>query len=122
MPYINYLFCEECGFPANLDIDQVGTVQSYINEGRKGAHLENSELIWDYLLYRCPFCGKTYKYTYIDVERRVREHLSSLSVAQAEQLEEVARVQSGQQERLSGQYFVERSERISKRLRDMYKE
>ncbi len=79
MPYISYLFCENCG-PANgLDIDYQGTINAYITEGRRSPGINPPTLIWDYLIYQCPSCQASFKYTYRDVESRVREYFVGLS-------------------------------------------
>lgn len=79
MPYTEFLFCESCGPTANLDIDHVGTITQYIREGRNDNFINPGTLIWDYLIYFCPVCAQRYKYTYKDVERRVREYFSEKS-------------------------------------------
>ena len=79
MPYLEYLFCERCGDISRLIIDPGATIDAYNEEGRKSTFINQATLIWDYLIYTCSFCGQNYKYTYRDVERRVREYLSSRS-------------------------------------------
>lgn len=79
MPYLEYLFCEQCGDYARLDINQKATIDAYNAEGRKSSFINQATLIWDYLIYTCGICGSDYKYTFRDVERRVREYLSSFS-------------------------------------------
>ena len=79
MPYLEYLFCEHCGPGAQLDIDFVETIQAYNGDGRLDTSINQSTFVWDYLIYSCGICGKRHLYTYKDVERRVREYLSSIS-------------------------------------------
>jgi len=79
MPYLEYLFCEHCGNYAKLDIDPTATIEAYREGGRKNVAILQPTLIWDYLIYSCGICGRTYKYTYRDVEQRVREYFSSVS-------------------------------------------
>lgn len=80
MPYLFYLFCDDCGEGFNLDIDVVSTLEAYQeDEGRKITYLTQSTVIWDYIIYSCTGCPRKYKYTYKDVERKVREHFCSLS-------------------------------------------
>jgi len=79
MPYIEYLFCEHCGDYAKLDIDPAATIDAYSKDGRKQVAILQPTMVWDYLIYSCGICGKKYKYTYRDVERRVREYFSNLS-------------------------------------------
>jgi len=79
MPYLEYLFCERCGDYARLDIDPSATIEAYREDGRENVSIVQPTIIWDYLMYSCSICGNTYKYTYRDVERKVREYFSSLS-------------------------------------------
>ncbi len=79
MPYIEYLFCEHCGDYAKLDIDPTATIESYRAEGRDSVAIVQPTLIWDYLIYSCGICNKRYKYTYRDVELKVRTYFSSIS-------------------------------------------
>ncbi len=84
MPYLAYLFCERCGKGSNLDIDFSGTIEAYQKEGRKSSFVNQKTIIWDYLIYLCYRCNEKYKYTYKDVEQRVREYFCSLSEKHAE--------------------------------------
>ena len=79
MPYLEFLFCEECGSLSNLDIDYAGTIDRYMRDGRNDASIDQAVLVWDYLIYYCPVCGSRYEYTYREVERRVREYLVGAS-------------------------------------------
>ncbi len=79
MPYLEYLFCEHCGNYARLDINMEATIEAYRADGRKQVAIIQPTLIWDYLIYSCGICRNQYKYTYRDVEFRVREYFSSLS-------------------------------------------
>jgi hypothetical protein len=78
MPYLQFLFCEKCGDHHNLDVDPVATINSYIEEGRKSTSINPATIVWDYLVYSCSYCKAKYRYGYRDVEKRVREYLSSL--------------------------------------------
>ncbi len=80
MPYLEYLFCEDCGTQAHLDLDAPSTLEAYSKDGRENPALLQPTFIWDYLIYSCGICGKNFKYTYRDVERRVRHYFSSLSL------------------------------------------
>lgn len=120
MPFITYLFCEKCGPPANLDVDYLGTIEAYIADGRSRAVLDDRTLLWDYLIYGCTFCRKRYRYTFRDVERRVREYLVSVSAKQAALVDEVAETQVTEQARRSGKFFVEKEKRVRERLKKMY--
>ena len=79
MPYLEYLFCEKCGDYARLDINPNATIDAYNKEGRKSSFINQATLVWDYLIYTCGVCGTDYKYTYRDVEMRVRKYFSSFS-------------------------------------------
>ncbi len=89
MPYLNYVFCEECGSPHFLDIDQQETVKEYIKERRSETFINPATLIWDYMIYRCNKCGKKFKYTYRDIEMLVREHFSNLSEEYKQRMDEI---------------------------------
>ena len=79
MPYLGYVFCESCGKPCNLDIDEGDTISEYIKEGREKVFLNPANVVWDYLVYSCSCCGGKFKYTYKDIESRVRNYFFSLS-------------------------------------------
>ncbi len=79
MPYLGYAFCENCGNPCNLDIDEGDTISEYIKEGREKVFLNPATVAWDYLVYSCPCCKEKFKYTYKDIESRVRNYFFSLS-------------------------------------------
>ncbi len=79
MPYLSYLFCEHCGPRNEIDIDYEGTINAYINDGKSPATINPPTLVWDYLLYYCPKCQARFKYTYRDVESRVREYFVELA-------------------------------------------
>jgi transcription elongation factor Elf1 len=96
MPYLEYLFCEKCGNAARLDISPSATIDAYNVEGRKSSFINQATIVWDYLIYTCGICGKNYKYTFQDVERRVREYLSSLSEGFKEYIDEVIEEQNTQ--------------------------
>ncbi len=91
MPYLNYLYCEKCGETATLDLDFIGTVEAYHADGRKSAFINQKTMIWDYLVYVCWKCNSRYKYTYRDVEKRVREYFCTLSERHREHFEELGR-------------------------------
>jgi len=76
MPYSQFLYCEKCGAPHRLELDQQATIEAYIKEGRSSASINYALVLWDYLIYTCSFCKTSFLYTYRDVERRVREYLS----------------------------------------------
>lgn len=98
MPYLFYLFCEDCGEGFNLDIDVGSTLEAYQEEGRKSPFLNQGTVIWDYIVYNCTGCDRKYKYTYKDVELRVREHFCSLSERHRKQYEILAERQKLQEQ------------------------
>lgn len=89
MPYMEYLFCERCGDYARLGIDADATIKAYREEGREKIAIVQQTMIWDYLVYYCEICGNKYKYTYRDVEQKVREYFFSLSEEYKEYFDEV---------------------------------
>ena len=100
MPYLTYLFCEECGDGTNLELDFLGTLEAYKNEGRKSVFVNQYTLIWDYLIYTCYRCKAKYKYTYKDVEQRVREYFCALSEKHKEIFEALAKKQELEEQRM----------------------
>ncbi len=99
MPYLNYLFCEECKGANSLDLDFFATLEAYKEEGRKSVFLNEKTIIWDYLIYVCYSSKTKYKYTYKDVERRVREYFCSLSKKHKEIFEALAKKQELEEQR-----------------------
>jgi transcription elongation factor Elf1 len=126
MPYLEYVFCDQCGNHANLDIDPVATIEAYRAEGRENVALVQQTLVWDYLMYSCGICGNTYKYTYRDVERKVRTYFSSLSEEFKEYFDTVIEQASEKEDPLPTEptqpqeKFAERRSRVSERVRDRY--
>jgi hypothetical protein len=102
MPYLAYLFCEKCGEGFSLDIDFGGTLEAYQKEGRKSTFVNQRTMLWDYIIYYCYRCEARYKYTYKDVERRVREYFCSLSEKHREYFEDLAERQRLEEQRLEG--------------------
>jgi hypothetical protein len=91
MPYIEYLFCERCGDYAQLDIDSTETIKAYRQDDGTQVAISQPLLLWNYLIYSCGICGSKYRYTFRDVERRVREYFSNLSGEYREYFDEVIR-------------------------------
>jgi hypothetical protein len=102
MPYLEYLFCEDCGNYARLDIDPKATIRAYNRDGRTSSFLNQATIIWDYLIYSCPMCNREYKYTYRDVEAKVREYFSSFS---SEFKEYFSKIDSENTEELPPEYI-----------------
>lgn len=123
MPYLNYLYCEKCGEGTSLDLDSMGTIEAYQKEGRKSAFVNDKTIIWDYIVYVCWQCNSKYKYTYRDVERRVREYFYTVSDKHKEYFENL-----GEQWELEEQVLKAEQEAKTKasnlgppaRLRDLY--
>lgn len=120
MPYLNYLVCEVCGSSVPMDLDYVATIESYIADGRKTTTLDDRNFIWDYLIYTCLSCRRKFRYTYRDVEQRVREYLSSISEKRKREVEEMAEAQQDEQARRSGYFFVAKSKEVAERIKSMY--
>lgn len=89
MPYLSYAFCERCGRPCQLDIAEAETISAYIKEGRKSAHMNPANVVWDYLIYACTCCGAKYKYTYKDIEQLVRQYFFDMGDKYTEYFEEL---------------------------------
>lgn len=85
MPYLEFVKCEKCG--RDMDIDHGATINAYHNEGRpeKDVFINPATIVWDYLIYACYTCGTQHKYTFRDIERRVREYFS----VQSEKMREI---------------------------------
>ncbi len=126
MPYLEYLFCEHCGNYARLDIDSVATLEAYREEGRKQIAIVQPTLIWDYLIYSCGICEKKYRYTYRDVELKVREYFSSFSTEFKEYLDAVITKDAERKDELSTppkqpqERATERRVKVEDRVRDIY--
>lgn len=121
MPYLYYLHCESCGDHFSLDLDHTGTIESYILDGRAQAQINQPTIIWDYLIYSCANCKKQYKYTYRDVERRVREYFSSLSKKYEQYFSEMEKYQETEEARQSGDFFTKIEPEVKKRVMGIYK-
>lgn len=120
MPYLQHLFCEKCGEGHQLDVDYVGTLEAYAADGRVPAVINTPTLVWDYLIYTCGACNVSVKYTVRDVERRVREHLSSVSAKYREYLDELSTYNDAESRRKSGEFFVHRDPELRRRLTSVY--
>ncbi len=114
MPYLNYVFCEECGPPHFLDIDQQGTIKEYIKERREENFINPATLIWDYMVYSCTSCGKKFKYTYRDIEMLVREYFSNISEEYKQRMDEII-------ERKESIQVIDTSAETLKRIEDRYR-
>lgn len=124
MPYLEYLFCEHCGNYANLDLDWGATIDAYNADGRKSSFINQATIIWDYLVYTCGICGRSYRYTYRDVERRVREYFSSFSTEFKEYLDKtIDAAKAGEVEPAPPELtriVAKRESRAGQRVRNLY--
>jgi len=121
MPYLYYLNCESCGDHFSLDLDHVGTIESYILDGRAQAQINQPTIIWDYLVYSCSNCKRQYRYTYRDVEQRVREHFTKLSKKYEQYFNEMDQYQNTEEARRSGEFFAKVEPEVKKRIMGIYK-
>ena len=117
MPYLSYVFCEKCN-NVNLDIDEAATIDCYRTEGRKTIFVNPATLIWDYLIYTCPYCRTQYKYTFKDIERKTRMYfsekaekyknyfdaISSQDLSKGPEVEESEQIKKGTRKRLERMY------------------
>lgn len=93
MPYLQFVFCDHCK-KAPMDIDYKGTIEAYHKDGRrdKNNFINPATIVWDYLVYRCTFCGKAERYKFRDIERKVREHFSEMSEDYREYFDKLGKV------------------------------
>jgi len=93
MPYLQYVFCEKCK-NARMDIDEESTLREYMKDGRrsKDVFINPATLVWDYLVYRCTVCGKSRRYKFRDIEKRVREYFSRLGEEYREYFENIDKI------------------------------
>ena len=122
MPYLAYLFCEKCGEGFSLDIDFLGTIEAYQKEGRKSAFINQATIIWDYLIYSCCGCKTKYKYTYRDVEKRVREYFCSLSEEHREYFESLVKQQELEEQKIEAKQKISQEALTRIKTRYTYKE
>jgi len=120
MPYTQFLFCEKCGQPFQLDVDFMATVESYSKDGRPSPQINSPTVIWDYLIYSCAQCKSRFKYTFRDVEKRVRKYLSSVGLKYEKYLEELTKYQSNEDARRTGDFFVDKDQKVKKRIERIY--
>lgn len=128
MPYMQYLYCEHCGNYAQLDIDPTATIdaysQDYIKGTRKIVELDPTTFIWDYLMYGCEICGRKYKYTYRDVEKKVREYFSFLAQQTKEYMNEfIEESQIRTENKLDPNHkekIEERKTIVTQRIKELY--
>lgn len=120
MPYLEHLYCDECKHPFNLDVDFQGTIEAYQRDERPNAAINSPTLVWDYLIYSCAKCNKKYKFTFRDVEQRVREHISNMGAMYKEYIEELAEYNDAEEKRLSGEFFKKKDTEVKKKISARY--
>jgi len=126
MPYLEYLFCEHCGNYARLDIDSAATIEAYRKDGREQVAIVQPTLVWDYLIYSCGICKNEYRYTYRDVESKVREYFSSMSEEFKEYFDTTIQAAEEREDKLPPQpkqpqeRFAERRSKIADRVTTLY--
>jgi len=124
MPYLEFLFCEHCGNHANLDLDPAATLDAYSAERREKVFINPATIIWDYLFYTCTICGRKYKYTYKDVERRVRAYFCSLSEEFKEYFDGVADLPDDEKgesiQEPTGAMVTSKKLEVAERVRNLY--
>lgn len=128
MPYLEYVFCERCGDYARLDIDPSATIEAYREEGRQNAAITQQTLVWDYLVYSCGICGNKYRYTFRDIEEKVRNYFSSLSQEYKEYFDEVIEKAEGREvdvlppvvSATPKEQVEDRTAKVKNRVRDLY--
>lgn len=93
MPYLQFVHCDDCK-TSLMDIDYKATIESYYHDGRrdKDNFINPATIVWDYLVYKCDHCGKRKKYTFRDIERKVREYFSQLSEAYRDYFDDLGAV------------------------------
>lgn len=124
MPYLEYLFCERCGNHAHLDLDPGATVTAYRKDGRETTSIHQQTMIWDYMIYTCGICGNQFRYTYRDVELRVRSYFSAVSLEFKEYFDKVieeheSREQSGEKSP-TPEPLQDRRAKSAERIRNLY--
>lgn len=122
MPYLEHLYCENCGHPHHLNLDFQSTIESYQKDERPSPSINSATLIWDYMVYSCSKCGTKFKLTFRDVELSVRRHLSGMGHKYKLYLDELSKHNDTEESRLSGEFFKKRDKEVKKRISDVYKE
>lgn len=80
---LNNIVCENCGKSA-LEMNKEATLDFY--NYTNILDMENittiiNDVLSEYLIFTCKFCGESFKYTYKDIEFMVRRDLSKLLIA-----------------------------------------
>jgi DNA-directed RNA polymerase subunit RPC12/RpoP len=73
--------CDKCA--GRVEVDSTKTLDDYVDNlkcivDRKGKLVEDT--ILPYLIYKCIKCGKIYKFTYKEWEKRMRIQLSKIAM------------------------------------------
>lgn len=122
MPYLEYLYCENCKYPHNLDLDYLATVREYQKDKRPSPQVNSATIVWDYMIYSCVKCKKKFKFTFRDVESLVRKHLSSLGHKYEMYLDELSEHNDTEEARKNGDFFRNKDQQIKNRISNLYGE
>jgi len=122
MPYLEHLYCEDCGQPYNLDLDFQATIESYQSDQRPASYINSATMLWDYMVYSCVKCKKSFRLTFRDVEKMVRQHLSSLGLKYKKYLDELTEYNQTEEARRSGDFFKNKDKEVKKRVSNLYSE
>ena len=120
MPYLEHLYCDSCGHPFNLDVDYEATIDAYQADQRPHAYINSATVIWDYMIYSCAGCKKQHKFTFRDVEKRVREFLGTLGAKYDSYMEELVAYNASEEARRSGNFFKHKDADTKRRISDRY--
>lgn len=120
MPYLEHLYCDSCGHPFNLDVDYEATLGAYQKDKRPNPAVNSATIIWDYMIYSCSKCKKEYKFTFRDVEKRVREFLGTLGAKYDSYMEELIAYNSSEEARRDGNFFKSKDQEVKRRISDRY--
>ena len=122
MPYLQYLYCDTCEHPHNLDLDFQGTLEAYKKDGRISPQINSATLVWDYMVYSCSTCRQKFKFTFRDIEQRVRKYLSSLGMQYNKYLDELDEYNNTEEARKSGDFFKNKDREVKERISKLYVE
>jgi len=122
VPYLEHLYCKDCGHPHNLDLDFQATIEAYQQEERSVAYINSATMVWDYMIYSCVKCKQQFKLTFRDVEGMVRSYLSTLGLKYKKYLDELAEYNNTEEERRSGDFFRNKDKEVKKRVANIYAE
>lgn len=120
MPYLEHLYCDNCGHPFNLDLNYETTLDAYRKDKRPHINLNSATMIWDYMIYSCNKCNKDYRLTFRDVEKRVRKFLGTLGAKYDDYMDELTSYNASEKARKSGSFFKNKDAEIKKKITNRY--